>query len=247
MRGRFVCIFARRSARASRKRPRSATGWSSRSAGRSPADDLCGISDNIGFPNSGINVTLSNSGVIGTADAEILISLTPDHRTKPVDYMRTLRQTLPREFPGTEFYFQPADIVSQVLNFGLPAPIDVQLTGPNVDQNYDLARTLLPRLQAVPGAVDVHIQQGYDQPQLDITVDRTKAAAGRDDADRGRQQRPGVAVQQLYDRAELLGQPSGRHVQRRHADAAIPHGFMYSALQGMPVIGGGGRIRSRSS
>ncbi len=138
-------------------------------------DDLAGISDNIGFPNSGINVTLGNSGVIGTADAEILISLTPDHRTTPVDYMRTLRRTLPREFPGTEFYFQPADIVSQVLNFGLPAPIDVQLAGPNVAQNYDLARALLPRLQAVPGAVDVHIQQGYDQPLLNITVDRTKA------------------------------------------------------------------------
>ena len=85
-----------------------------------PRDDLAGILDNIGFPYSGINLTLSNSGVIGTSDAEILISLTPDHRTKPVDYIRTLRRTLPREFPGTEFYFQPADIVSQVLNFGLP-------------------------------------------------------------------------------------------------------------------------------
>jgi multidrug efflux pump subunit AcrB len=138
-------------------------------------DDLSGISDNIGFPNSGINVTLGNSGVIGTADAEILISLKADHRTTPVDYIRTLRPVLSREFPGTDFYFQPADIVSQVLNFGLPAPIDVQLTGPNVTKNYELARKLLPRLQAVPGAVDVHIQQGYDQPQLNITVDRTKA------------------------------------------------------------------------
>src|ERR1700751_4194179 len=89
--------------------------------------------------------------------------------------MRDLRPTLPREFPGPEFYFQPADIVSQVLNFGLPAPIDVQLTGPNVAKNYELARRLLPRLRTVPGAVDVHIQQGYDQPQLNITVDRTKA------------------------------------------------------------------------
>jgi multidrug efflux pump subunit AcrB len=139
------------------------------------ANDLVGITDNIGFPNSGINVTLGNSGVIGAADAEILISLTADHRTTPVDYTRTLRQTLPREFPGTEFYFQPADIVSQVLNFGLPAPIDVQLTGSNVALNYQIARSLLPRLQQVPGAVDVHIQQGYDQPQLNITVDRTKA------------------------------------------------------------------------
>jgi len=86
-----------------------------------------------------------------------------------------LRRTLPKEFPGTEFYFQPADIVSQVLNFGLPAPIDVQLAGPDVRQNFNLARELLPRLKAIPGAADVHIQQAYNQPQLDIDVDRVKA------------------------------------------------------------------------
>ncbi len=138
-------------------------------------DDVAGILDNIGFPISGINLTLSNSGVIGTSDAEILISLTPDHHIKPVDYIRTLRRILPREFPGVEFYFQPADIVSQVLNFGLPAPVDIQLAGQNVRQNYDLARKLLPELKAVPGAADVHIHQAYNQPQIDIAVDRTKA------------------------------------------------------------------------
>jgi multidrug efflux pump subunit AcrB len=140
-----------------------------------PNEELDGIVDNVGFPTSGTNLTLSNSGVIGTSDAEILIALKPEHRTKPVDYIRTLRRTLPNEFPGTEFYFQPADIVSQVLNFGLPAPIDIQLAGPNVRQNFDLARELLPRLKAVPGAADVHIQQAYNQPQLDINVDRVKA------------------------------------------------------------------------
>lgn len=139
------------------------------------ASDLSGILDNIGFPVSGINLTLSDSGVVGTSDAEVLIALTQDHKTKPVDYIRALRRTLPREFPGVEFYFQPADIVSQVLNFGLPSPIDIQLTGQNVRQNYDLARKLLPELKAVPGAADVHIQQAYNQPQLDIAVDRTKA------------------------------------------------------------------------
>ncbi len=140
-----------------------------------PKDELDGIVDNIGFPNSGLNLTLSNSGVIGTSDAEILIALNPEHRIKPVDYIRDLRRTLPKEFPGTEFYFQPADIVSQVLNFGLPAPIDVQLAGPDVRQNFNLARELLPRLKAIPGAADVHIQQAYNQPQLDIDVDRVKA------------------------------------------------------------------------
>ncbi len=138
-------------------------------------DDLSGIIDNIGFPISGINLTLSDSGVIGTSDAEVLVSLSQDHRTKPVDYIRTLRRTLPHEFPGVEFYFQPADIVSQVLNFGLPAPVDIQFAGQNVRQNYDLARQLLPLLKAVPGAADVHIQQAYNQPRLNVDVDRTKA------------------------------------------------------------------------
>lgn len=138
-------------------------------------EDLEGIVDNIGFPTSGTNLTLSNSGVIGTSDAEILIALKSNHRTKPVDYIRELRRTLPREFPGSEFYFQPADIVSQVLNFGLPAPIDIQLAGPDVRENFNLARDLLPRLKAIPGAADVHIQQAYNQPQLDIDVDRVKA------------------------------------------------------------------------
>ncbi len=91
-----------------------------------PKEELQGIIDNIGFPNSGINLTLSDSGVIGTSDAEVLISRTPDHRTKPADYIRDLRRTLPREFPGVSFYVQPAEIVSQVRNFGLPAPLDIQ-------------------------------------------------------------------------------------------------------------------------
>ena len=140
-----------------------------------PQEELDGIVDNIGFPPSGTNLTLSNSGVIGTSDGEILIALKPGHRTKPVDYIRELRRSLPQEFPGSEFYFQPADIVSQVLNFGLPAPIDIQLTGADSRQNFNLARELLPRLRAIPGAADVHIQQAYNQPQLDINVDRVKA------------------------------------------------------------------------
>jgi multidrug efflux pump subunit AcrB len=201
-------------------------------------DDLSGISDNIGFPNSGINVTLGNSGVIGTSDAEILISLTPDHRTTPVDYMRKLRQTLPREFPGTDFYFQPADIVSQVLNFGLPAPIDVQLTGPNVRQNFILARTLLPRLQAVPGAVDVHIQQSFDQPQLNITVDRTKAE------EVGMTQTV-VANNALVSLSNSFTTAPNFWVSPQgvtyNVATQTPQYRMdsYSALRGMPVIGGG--------
>src|SRR5579862_1076999 len=200
------------------------------------AEDLAGISDNIGFPNSGINVTLGNSGVIGAADSEILISLTADHRTTPVDYTRLLRQTLPREFPGTDFYFQPADIVSQALNFGLPAPIDVQLTGSNVEQNYQLARTLLPRLQQVPGAVDVHIQQGYDQPQLNITVDRTKAeTVGMTQAVVANNAL--VALSNSFTTApNFWVSPQG---VTYNVATQTPQYRMstYAALQGMPVIG----------
>jgi len=199
--------------------------------------DLAGISDNIGFPNSGINVTIGNSGVIGTADAEVLISLTPEHRSKPVDYMRAFRQTLPREFPGTEFYFQPADIVSQVLNFGLPAPIDVQLTGNDVARNYDLARSILPKLQAIPGAVDVHIQQGYNQPQLNIDVDRTKAQ------EVGMTQTV-VANNALVSLANSFTTAPNFWVSPQGVTYNIatqtPQYRMdtYAALQGMPVIGG---------
>ena len=140
-----------------------------------PKEEMAGVLDNIGFPNSGINLVMGNSGVVGTSDAEILISLTPEHRIRPTEYMQRLRRTLPREFPGTDFYFQPADIVSQVLNFGMPAPMDIQLSGPRVRDNYNIARQLVPQLKLVPGAADVHIQQAYDQPQLNVTVDRTKA------------------------------------------------------------------------
>jgi multidrug efflux pump subunit AcrB len=139
-----------------------------------PAKDLDGILDNIGLPYSGINTSYSNSGVIGSADADILVSLKPGHKPT-ADYQRQLRIDLPKEFPGTLFMFQPADIVSQILNFGLPAPIDIQLRGPNVTKNLDLARRISDQLSRVPGAVDVHVHQVYDEPRLNITMDRSQA------------------------------------------------------------------------
>ena len=139
-----------------------------------PAKEVQGILDNIGLPYSGINLSYSTSGTIGTSDAEILISLKEDHRPT-ADYIRELRKSLPNEFPGTAFFFQPADIVSQILNFGLPSPIDVQLVGPNFADNFELARKMLPRIQEVGGAVDVHIQQALNLPKLHVDVDRTRA------------------------------------------------------------------------
>jgi multidrug efflux pump subunit AcrB len=140
-----------------------------------PRRDLEGILDNIGLPNSTINLTYSNSAPIGTEDADILVTLNENHR--PVaDYMRMLRKSLPREFPGTAFSFLSADMVSQILNFGLPAPIDIQVAGPDIQANRSFADDLLNRLRHVPGAADLRIQQAFDQPKFHIEVDRTKAA-----------------------------------------------------------------------
>ena len=137
-----------------------------------PKAELTTLLDNIGVPNSGINLSYSNSGTIGTLDAEIQISLNPGHR--PTEgYVDQLRSTLPKRFPGIEFFFQPADIVTQILNFGLPAAIDVQLAGNDIEANYALASQIMKRIQKVPGTVDTHIQQRLNQPALSLTMDRS--------------------------------------------------------------------------
>ena len=139
-----------------------------------PAGELDTMLDNIGLPYSGINLSYSNAGTIGTPDAEILVSLKEGHRPT-AGYVKLLREQLPRQFAATQFFFQPADIVTQILNFGVPAPIDVQIAGNNQLGNYNLARQLANRIRAIPGAVDVHVQQAYDAPTLHLDVDRTFA------------------------------------------------------------------------
>ncbi len=140
-----------------------------------PKRELSTILDNIGLPYSQLNLSYSNSGQIGTGDADILVTLNPSHRPTD-DYVRALRRDLPREFPGTTFYMLPADIVTQILNFGLPAPIDVQITGNDVQASRAFADRLLPQLQHIAGAVDLHVHQVFDGPKLHLEVDRTKAA-----------------------------------------------------------------------
>jgi CzcA family heavy metal efflux pump len=139
-----------------------------------PRKDVTTILDNIGLPYSGINLSYSNAGTIGTSDAEILVSLNPGHRPTE-EYVHRLREDLPKDFPGVEFFFQPADIVSQILNFGQPSPIDIQLSGPNYPQNYVIAQQIANRLRHVPGAVDVHVQQLMSNPTLHLDVDRVRA------------------------------------------------------------------------
>jgi multidrug efflux pump subunit AcrB len=138
-----------------------------------PASEMDGILDNIGLPTSGINISYSNSGTIGSADAEILGSLTPNHHPT-ANYVARLRTQLPKRFPGTSFFFEPADIVAQTLNFGIPAPIDIQIVGNDVTQNFAAASQITAKMKSVPGAVDVHIQQLMDQPRLQFDVDRAR-------------------------------------------------------------------------
>src|SRR5262249_36202663 len=135
---------------------------------------LKSVVDNIGLPVSGINITYSNSAPIGPADADILISLNEEHGPSD-DYIAKLREALPREFPSATFSFLPADIVSQILNFGLPAPIDLQIGGCKGEENRAYAEELLPRLKRIPGIVDLHLQQAFDQPELRVNVDRVRA------------------------------------------------------------------------
>jgi multidrug efflux pump subunit AcrB len=140
-----------------------------------PAKELQGIIDNIGLPISGINLSYSDSGVSGTADADIMVSLKPGHRPTP-DYVRNLRLALNRDFPGVTFYFLPADIVSQTINFGLPAPFDIQVLGRDLAANQQVAAGIAEKIRHVPGAVDVRIQQPADLPRFEFAIDRTKAS-----------------------------------------------------------------------
>jgi CzcA family heavy metal efflux pump len=140
-----------------------------------PDQEMDNILDTIGLPYSIINFMHSTSGLIGAGDADILVSLQEKHRPT-ADYVQILRGKLPREFPGTKFYFLPADMVTQVLNFGLPAPIDVQIEGADIDSNRQVAARMLQEITKVPGIADAHIQQAFDYPAFDVNVDRTKAA-----------------------------------------------------------------------
>ena len=138
-----------------------------------PASELGTVLDNLGLPYSGINLSYSNAGTIGTLDGEILISLTEEHKPSNV-YVDRLRHELPLRFPNIEFFFQPADIVTQILNFGMPAALDIQVSGANLPVSYGIASQLLKQVKQIPGTVDVHIQQRINQPTLALNMDRSQ-------------------------------------------------------------------------
>jgi multidrug efflux pump subunit AcrB len=142
-----------------------------------PQRQLHGIFDNMGFPLSQLNFMRSTNGLIGNADADIFVSL-DQHHGPTADYIRGLRKKLPEEFPGVTFYFLPADIVTQILNFGLPAPVDIQIDGADVQANRAVANHILEQIRHVAGVADARIQQDFDYPKFHIAVDRTKALEG---------------------------------------------------------------------
>jgi multidrug efflux pump subunit AcrB len=139
-----------------------------------PPSELGSIIDNIGVPYSSINLSYGNSGTIGSWDADITVAL--DRKHHPIEnYIRVLRTKLAGTYPGITFYFLPTDIVNQILNFGLPAPLDVQIIGANIAANHALAESMMAQLRTIPGAVDLHIQQDLNRPNFTVDVDRTKA------------------------------------------------------------------------
>src|SRR5215472_16668087 len=139
-----------------------------------PPGQLQTILDNLGLPNSGINQSYSSNGTIGSSDAEILIALNPEKHPPTADLMRHLREYLPQRFPGVEFFFQPADIVTQILNFGLPAPIDVQVVGTDLQSNYTIAQQIANKMRHIPGTADVHVQQLLSLPTLHMNIERSR-------------------------------------------------------------------------
>ncbi len=139
-----------------------------------PPREMDTILDNIGLPYSTINLTHTASGVVGAADADIMVSLKPDHRPT-AGYVAVIRQELARKFPGVTFYSLPADMITQILNFGAPSPIDIQIDGADIAANRGVADTILSQVRSVPGVVDARIQQQFDYPDFLVDVDRTKA------------------------------------------------------------------------
>ena len=189
-----------------------------------PGNEIQTILDNIGLPNSGINQSYSSSGTVGSSDAEILISLDPEHHHPTADHIRNLRKLLPQRFPGVEFFFQPADIVTQILNFGLPAPIDVQVIGTDQQSNYDIAQQIANQMRHVPGAADVHVQQLLSLPTLHMDLDRTRITQVGLNAQQVAQSVLVYAQRQLPDGAQLLAESEERrYLPDGGAGAAIPH------------------------
>ena len=173
--GPCACTRARRRGRGSRRPSSGSPTSSTKFATTLPAGELDTILDNIGIPNAWGSLAQGDVPNIAATDGEILISLNRERHGPVREYEVQLRKRLAAKFPDMVFFFEPANITNQILNFGLPAPIDVQVVGNNAAANYAIAQRLRRQVAAIPGAADVHIHQVYEQPQLNLNVDRVKA------------------------------------------------------------------------
>ena len=183
------------------------------------------MTDNIGMPISGINMTYNNTGVIGPQDGDIQIKLQEGHRPT-AEYVKLLREQLPTAFPGMTFAFLPADIVSQILNFGAPAPIDLQIRGANLEANFAYASNLLGRIRRIPGIADARIQQSPNSPTFNIDVDRTRAQyVGLTERDVTNSLVVNLAGSSQVAPTYYLNPRQWRVLFDRDADAAIPDRF----------------------
>ena len=193
-----------------------------------PPAQMDNILDNIGLPYSPLNTQHSTSGLFGAADGDILVSLHQKH-TPTEEFVRELRQRLPREFPGTTFYFLPSDIVTQILNFGLPAPLDVQIDGRDDAGNRKVADKIMAEMRQVPGLVDLRLQEPDDYPVLDLKVDRTKGAARRLHRARHRHLRAEHPLRLHAAHTAVLSQQEWRELQHRGRDPAVQDRFAAGA------------------
>ena len=201
-----------------------------------PAKEMVTIVDNIGLPYSGLNLSYSTSAPIGPADADIQVQLTAKTPSRPTTMSRSCAEVLAREYPGVTFYVLPVDIVTQILNFGLSAPIDVQIVGPNLYGNRALAEKMLNEVRYVPGAADARIQQPFDYPNMTVNVDRTRAQDCRPRPARCRPKRAGGSQRKLPDHPQLLSGPQKRRqLQRRRPDSAVQAGLLGGAAIALPV------------
>ena len=169
-----------------------------------PTSEVHNVIDNIGLPYSGINLSYSNSAPVGTSDADILVTLSANHHPTD-DYIHQLRLTLPKQFPGVSFAFLPADMVSQILNFGLPAPIDVQVVGNDLEGNRRYANALLGKMKYVTGTADLRIQQPFDEPYLHLQGRAHESGAAWFYRPRYCAKSSGVAERQLPNLTNILG------------------------------------------
>jgi multidrug efflux pump subunit AcrB len=204
-----------------------------------PANQLEGIIDNLGIPYSGINTSYNTSGTTSAADGDIIVSLRENH--SPTNQLiRTIRREMPQQFPDVEFWFPPADIVAQILNFGLPAPINVQVQGLNKNANFQFASRLMSQMRRVPGLVDLRIQEPNDVPRFNVTVDRTKASM--------------LGIQEQNVANSVLGALAGSQSTTQNFWVDPKNGVNYQvstmepqyqmdsldALRNLPILGGAG-------